>query len=135
MSKRAFRAPLNSGVGSYANGAPDDHASLPVHCTSGDLFLLIDAASREPIGSARCEIGLHCAENLRQNDEPVELRKAGDLAIAMLKLNMIEVKTASEAVDSPSMARVETRVACMTADQIIDLAHRTSDVKADVLRR
>lgn len=59
------------------------------------------------------------------------------LAVAMLKLNMAGVQSAYEVVQdkdlqSVSIARIKDRVAGMTADEIIALAERTSDVKVDV---
>ena len=59
------------------------------------------------------------------------------LAIAMLKLNMVGVQSvydvaASPELQSPSIVRIKDRVAGMTAEEIIDLADRTSDVKIEV---
>ncbi|MEP6881547.1 MAG: hypothetical protein ABI866_06115 [Dokdonella sp.] len=67
-------------------------------------------------------------------------KKQQDLAIAMLKLSMVGVKSAHEVVENPALqkpaiARVKDRVAGMTADEIIDLANRTSDVKVEVERK
>ena len=63
--------------------------------------------------------------------------KQQELAIAMLKLNMIGVKSAYGLVGNPelqslSIVRIKNRVAGMTADEIIDLANRSSDIKAEV---
>lgn len=70
------------------------------------------------------------------------LRQAGaekqrELAMAMLKLNMTGVESAYEVVanpelQSPSIARVKDRIAGMTADEIIELADRASDVRIEV---
>ena len=73
------------------------------------------------------------------------MRQAGEkqqkaLAVAMLKLNMAGVQSAHEVVQdkdlqSLSIARIKDRVAGMTAEEIIALAERTSDVKVDVKSR
>lgn len=67
-------------------------------------------------------------------------KKQQDLTIAMVKLNMVGVKSAHEVVENPALqkptiARVKDRVAGMTADEIIDFANRTSDVKVEVKRK
>lgn len=59
------------------------------------------------------------------------------LSIAVLKLNMVGVKGVAEVLGSarlqkPSIVFVKDRVAGMTADEIIDLGNRTSDVKVEV---
>ena len=60
-----------------------------------------------------------------------------ELAIAMLKLSMTGVQSAYDVISSPelqspSIVRIKDRVAGMTAEEIIDLANRTSDVKIEV---
>ncbi|MEP6907839.1 MAG: hypothetical protein ABI858_07670 [Pseudoxanthomonas sp.] len=64
-------------------------------------------------------------------------KKKQELAIAMFKLNMVGVKSAYEVVASPelqslSITRIKDRVAGITADEIIDLANRMSEVKIEV---
>jgi hypothetical protein len=58
------------------------------------------------------------------------------LALAVLMLNMAGVKSAYEVVgnpelQSPSIGRIKDKVAGMTADEIITLAARTSDVRIE----
>lgn len=58
----------------------------------------------------------------------------------MLKINMAGVQSAYDVVQSkdlqsPSIARIKDRVAGMTAEEIIALANRTSDVKVEVESR
>ena len=72
----------------------------------------------------------------RMLDQSSPTRKQ-ELAVAMLKLNMTGVQSAYEVVgsaelQSPSIVRIKDRVSGMTAEEIIDLANRTSDVKIDV---
>lgn len=60
-----------------------------------------------------------------------------ELIIAMIKLNMEGVKSAHELVDNkelqnPSIIRIKDRVDGMNAEEIIDLAHQTSDMKIKV---
>ncbi|MGV8955386.1 MAG: hypothetical protein ACOH2M_30105 [Cypionkella sp.] len=62
------------------------------------------------------------------------------LSIAMLKLNLVGVRNAYELVasperQSPSIVQIKDRVAGMTADEIIDLADRTSEVKIEIQRK
>jgi membrane-bound lytic murein transglycosylase B len=64
-------------------------------------------------------------------------KRQQELAIAVLKLNMSGVKSAHDVVrrpelQHPSILRIKDRVAGMTADEIIDLADRTSNVKIEV---
>ncbi len=59
------------------------------------------------------------------------------LAVAVLVLNMEGVKSAYEVIDkpelqAPSIGRIKDRVAGMTADEIMALADRTSDVRIEV---
>lgn len=66
--------------------------------------------------------------------------KKEELAIAILKLNMAGVKGAHELLadpdlQKPSIIRIKDRVAGMTADEIIGLANRTSEVRVEVLRK
>ena len=67
-------------------------------------------------------------------------KKQQELAIAILKLNMVGVKSAYEVaanpeLQNPSIARVKDRVAGMNAEEIIGLANRTTDVKIEVQRK
>ncbi|WP_157062447.1 DUF6694 family lipoprotein [Pseudoxanthomonas dokdonensis] len=60
-----------------------------------------------------------------------------ELLVAMLKLNMTGVNSVYEVIQnpdlqSPSIARIKDKVDGMTAQQIIDLANRTSSVEAEV---
>ena len=60
-----------------------------------------------------------------------------ELIVAMVKLNMVGVNSAYDVVanpelQSPSIVRIKDRVAGMTAEEIIDLADRTSTVKVDM---
>lgn len=73
---------------------------------------------------------------MRQSSE----KQQQALAVAMLKLNMAGVQSAYDVVQnkdlqSLSIARIKDRVAGMTAEEIIVLANRTSDVKVDVKTR
>lgn len=59
------------------------------------------------------------------------------LAVAILKLNMDGVQSAYEVLadrelQSPSIARIKDRVADMTAEEIIELAEHTSDIKVEI---
>ena len=59
------------------------------------------------------------------------------LALAMLLLNLQGVKSAYEVVanpelQSPSIGRIKDQVAGMTADEIIALAARVSDIQVEV---
>lgn len=69
--------------------------------------------------------------------EALPPEKRQELLVAMLKLNLTGVNSAYEVVQnpdlqSPSIVRIKDQVAGMTAQEIIDLADRTSSVKAEV---
>jgi hypothetical protein len=53
-------------------------------------------------------------------------KRKDDLLAAVVQLNMIGVNTASEAPAKPSVARIKDKIAGLTAEEIIDLAHRTA---------
>lgn len=68
----------------------------------------------------------------------LEPQKRQELLVAMIKLNLVGVESASEvvqnpALQSPSIVRIKDQVAGMTAQEIIDLAERTSSVEAKII--
>ena len=60
--------------------------------------------------------------------------KKQKLQIALVQLNLVGVNSAYEvvsnpALQSPSVSRIKDKIAGLTADEIIELANRTSTVK------
>jgi hypothetical protein len=67
----------------------------------------------------------------------IDGKKNQQLQIAMVQLNLVRVNSASEVVSNPelqnlSVVRIKDKVAGLTADEIIELANRTSNVKVNV---
>jgi hypothetical protein len=67
----------------------------------------------------------------------IDSKKNQQLQIAVVQLNLVGVNSAYEVVanpelQSPSVVRIKDKVAGLTADEIIELANRTSTVKVNV---
>ena len=104
------------------------------------VILLVISPVSIPLASAGEPVKLDAASDasakrsyeamLTSLDETDRMR----LAVAILQLNMIGVSGMQEVVDSqelrnPSAVRVKDRIDGKTAEEIIDLAQRTSTVK------
>jgi len=64
-------------------------------------------------------------------------KRRQDLAIAVLKINLIGVNSAKETIDNPELlnvgiGRIKERVSGMTADEIIKYADANATVKVEV---
>jgi hypothetical protein len=53
-------------------------------------------------------------------------KRKDELVAAVVQLNMIGVDSAANAPTRPSAARIKDKIAGLTAEEIIDLAHRTA---------
>lgn len=95
-------------------------------CFSAHAVVRIDASSDAA-----------AQESFQQMLNELATTEKSKLITAMIQLNLVGVQSAYEVVgnpelQSPSPARVKDKIAGMTADEIIDLANRTSTVKARV---
>jgi hypothetical protein len=74
----------------------------------------------------------------RQHDRAVSpVTQKNKLISAMIQLNLVGVQSANEMVERPELqslspVRIKDKIAGMTADEIVDLANRTSTVKIKV---
>ena len=67
----------------------------------------------------------------------VDSKKQQQLQVAIVQLNLVGVNSAYEVASNPelknpSVVRIKDKVAGLSADEIIELANRTSTVKVDV---
>jgi len=67
-------------------------------------------------------------------------KRRQDLALAMLKINLIGVNSAKETIDNPELlnmgiGRIKERISGMTADEIIKYADANSTVKVQMNTR
>jgi len=100
------------------------------------LFLLCVACAAEPIridsfSDASAEASWK--RMLAQSNDQTKKKLLG----ALIQLNFVGVNSAYEVASSPeaqnlSILRIKDKVAGLTADQIVELANRTSTVKVEV---